>query len=87
LDNYGKHSFLEYLDFVADPHIYGTEYDINMLCLFLSILIDVYTSSLLSNIGGESRCEPPMHFGEICDTNVILWNCKEHYEPIQLLSV
>ncbi len=27
-DNYGKHSFLEYLDFVADPYTYGTEYDI-----------------------------------------------------------
>jgi hypothetical protein len=46
LDNYGKHSFLEYLDFVADPYTYGTEYDIFMLCGSLNILIDVYTSSL-----------------------------------------
>jgi hypothetical protein len=60
---------------------------INMLYGFLNILIDKYTSSLLSNIGRESRCEPPMHFGGICDTNVILWHYKEHYEPIQLLSV
>jgi len=35
LDNYRKHSFLEYLDFVADPYTYGTEYDIIMLCAFL----------------------------------------------------
>jgi hypothetical protein len=65
LDNYGKHSFLEYLDFVTDPHIHGTEYDIIMLCGFINILIDVYTSSLLSNIGWESRCEPPLHFEKI----------------------
>jgi hypothetical protein len=44
-------------------------------------------SSLLSHICQESRCEPPLHFGENCDTNVILWHYKEHYEPIQLLSV
>jgi hypothetical protein len=37
LDNYGKHSFLEYLDFVIDPYTYGTEYDIIMLCGFLNI--------------------------------------------------
>jgi hypothetical protein len=77
LDNYGKHSFLEYLDFVTDPHIYGTEYDIIMLCGFLNISIDVYTTSLLSNIGGETSC----------DTNVILWHYQEHYGPIKLLSV
>jgi hypothetical protein len=49
----------------------------------------VYTSSLLSNIGQESRCEPPLHFGENCDTKIILWDYKEqeHYEPIQLLSI
>jgi hypothetical protein len=80
LDNYGKQSYLECLDFVADSHIHGTEYDIDMLCGFLNILIDVYTSSLLSNIGAELRCEPPMHFGGIRDTNVILWHYKEHYE-------
>ncbi len=33
LDNYGKHSFLEYLDFIENPYTYGTEYDIIMLCL------------------------------------------------------
>jgi hypothetical protein len=86
-DNCGKHSFLEYLDFVADLNIHGTEYDIDMLCGYLNILVDVYTSSVLSNIGGESMCEPPIPFGGICDTNVILWHCKEHYEPIQFLSV
>jgi hypothetical protein len=56
-----------------------------MLCGFLNILIDVYTSSLLSIIGGELRSEPPLHFGVIRDTNVILGHYKEHYEPIQLL--
>ena len=85
LDNYGKHSFLEYLDFVSDPYTYGTEYDIIMLCGFLNVLIDLYTSSLLSIIGGELRSETPLHFGGIHDTNVILWHYKEHYEPIQLL--
>jgi len=85
LDNYGKHSFLEYLDFIENPYTYGTEYDIIMLCAFLNISIDVYTSSLLSIIGGESRSERPLHFGGIRETNVILWHYKEHYEPIKLL--
>jgi hypothetical protein len=62
LDNYGKQKFWEYLDFVADPNIHGTEYDNDMLCGFLNILINVYTSSSLSNIDGESRYEPPLHF-------------------------
>ncbi len=35
---------------------------------------------------GESRSDRPLHFGGICDTNVILWHYKEHNEPIQLLS-
>ncbi len=61
LDNYGKHSFLEYLDFIENPYTYGTEYDIIMLCAFLNISIDVYTSSLLSIIGGKSRSEGPLH--------------------------
>ena len=85
LDNYGKHSFLEYLDFMENPYTYGTEYDIIMLCAFLNISIDVYTSSLLSIIGGELRSERPLHFGGIRDTNVILRHYKEHYEPIKLL--
>jgi hypothetical protein len=33
-DNYGKMSFFEYLDFIANPAIYGTEYDIVMFCEF-----------------------------------------------------
>jgi hypothetical protein len=81
----GNIVFWNILDFVVDPYTYGTEYDIIMLCGFLNISIDMYTSSLLSIIGGELRSEPPLHFGGICDTNVILWHYKEHYEPIQLL--
>ena len=76
---------MEYLDFMENPYTYGTEYDIIMLCAFLNISIDVYTSSLLSIIGGELRSERPLHFGGIRDTNVILWHYKEHYEPIKLL--
>jgi hypothetical protein len=70
---------------LSQTRMYGTEYDIIMLCGFLNILIDVYTSSSLSIIGGESRSETPLHFGGIHDTNVILWHYKAHYEPIQLL--
>jgi len=56
-----------------------------MLCGFLNSLIDEYTSTLLSIIGGESRSETQLHFVGIRDTNVILWHYKEHYEPIQTL--
>ncbi len=50
---------------MVDQKIYGTEYDILMFCWFLNILLDAYTSSLVNNKDGESRCELPMHLEEI----------------------
>ncbi len=41
IDNYGKTSFLDYLALMEDPKIYGTEYDIIMLCEFLNTSIKV----------------------------------------------
>jgi hypothetical protein len=57
-------SYLEYLDFVADPKIYGTEFDIVMLYRFLEISIYMYTAALLVSENGKLRCEPPMHLRE-----------------------
>jgi hypothetical protein len=34
LDPYGKNKFFEYLDYMKDPTVYGTEYDILLLCDF-----------------------------------------------------
>jgi hypothetical protein len=85
-DNYGKRSYLEYLDFMANSAIYGTEYDIVMLCGFLEISIYVYTSSLLVRKNGELSCEPPMHFGGDCEFKIFLWHHKEHYEQIVIAS-
>jgi hypothetical protein len=59
-NNYGKMSYLEYLDLLENPTIYSTEYDIIMLCGFLEISICVYTSSLLVKKNGELSCELPM---------------------------
>jgi hypothetical protein len=36
-DNYRKMSYLEYLDFLVEPKIYGIECDIVILCGFLEI--------------------------------------------------
>jgi hypothetical protein len=44
-DSYSKNSYSEYISFLMDPKVYGTEYDIVMLCQFLNISIDVYSLS------------------------------------------
>lgn len=46
-DAYGKNSCMEYLESMMDARIYGTEYNIIMLCEFLHKSIDVYSSSLV----------------------------------------
>jgi hypothetical protein len=71
-DNYGKSSYLEYLGLLENPTIYGTEYDIVMLCGFLDMSIYVYTPSLLVNKDGELSCGIPMHFGENCEREIFL---------------
>jgi hypothetical protein len=63
-DNYGKISFLDYLAFMEDPKIYGTEYNLFILCEFLNISIKVYTSSLVKNTGDKISVELPFHYGE-----------------------
>jgi hypothetical protein len=81
-DNYGKSSYLEYLGLLENLTIYGTEYDIVMLCGFLDMSIYVYTPSLLVNKDGELSCGIPMHFRENCEREIFLWHHEEHYELI-----
>jgi len=85
-DNYGKTSFLDYLALMEDPKIYGTEYDIFMLCEFLKISILVYSSSLLQDNNGEITVETPYRYGEAYQSTVLLWYFQEHYEPIDVLQ-
>jgi len=85
-DNYGKTSFLDYLALMEDPKIYGTEYDIFMLCKFLKISIRVYSSSLVQDNNGEITVETPYRYGEAYQSTVLLWYFQEHYEPIDVLQ-
>jgi hypothetical protein len=46
IDCYNKNSYMEYLEFMKSPTVYGTEYDIIMLCEFLKVSIKVFSPSL-----------------------------------------
>ncbi len=39
---------MEYLEFMKTPMVFGTEYDIIMLCEFLKVSIKVFSPSLFS---------------------------------------
>jgi hypothetical protein len=64
MDAYGKNNFFEYLDCMTDPTVYGTEYDILLLCESLKVSIDVFSSSSISFQNGYMDCPPPLSFGE-----------------------
>jgi hypothetical protein len=39
-DSYGELSYLHYLEYMMDPKVYGTDYDLVMLCEFLQVSIN-----------------------------------------------
>jgi len=82
IDCYNKNSYMEYLEFMKSPTVYGTEYDIIMLCEFLKVSIKVFIPSLFSDKQGMCHCEEPVHFGDVTQTLISLWLSNEHYEPI-----
>ncbi len=49
IDCYNKNSYMEYLEFMKTPMVFGTEYDIIMLCEFLKVSIKVFSPSLFSD--------------------------------------
>jgi hypothetical protein len=71
-DSYGKHSYMHYLEYMMDPNVYGTEYDLVMLCEFLQVSINVYSSTLT-----------PIKYGKEELVTMNLWHQNEHYEPIE----
>jgi hypothetical protein len=86
-DTYGKNSYLDYLTFLTDPKIYGTEYDIIMLCEFLNVCIEIYSSSLVKFKDGKLVCQKPLLFGDLNSPKILLWHYKEHYEQIVKIGV
>jgi hypothetical protein len=82
VDAYGKQNFFEYLDYMKDTTVYGTQYDILLLCEFLDISIDVYSSSSISFRNGYMDCPPPLSFGNRESFKIILWHENVHYEPV-----
>jgi hypothetical protein len=75
IDCYNKNSYMEYLEFMKTPTIFGTEYDIIMLCEFLQVSIKVFSPSMY-------HCEEPVVYGEVTQMVINLWLSNEHYEPI-----
>ncbi len=79
IDCYNKNSYLE---FMKTPTVFGTEYDIIMLCEFLRVSIKVFSPLLFSDKQGKCHCEEPVHFGDVTQTLISLLLSNEHYEPI-----
>ncbi len=73
---------MEYLEFMKTPTVFGTKYDIIMLCEFLKVSIKVLSPSLFSDKQGMCHCEEPLVFGDFSQTVIILWLSNEHYEPM-----
>ena len=72
---------MEYLEFMKTPTVFGTEYDMIMLCAFLKVSIKVFSPSLFSDKKGMCHCEEPLVFGDLSQTVINLWLSNEHYEP------
>jgi hypothetical protein len=64
IDCYNKNSYMEYLEFMKTPTVFGTEYDIIMLCEFPKVSIKVFSSLLFSDKQGMCHCEEPLVFGD-----------------------
>jgi len=80
IDCCNKNSYMEYLEFMKTPTVFGTEYDIIMLCpsryfLYCSFPIN-------KECQGMCHCEEPLVFGDLSQTVINLWLSNEHYEPI-----
>jgi hypothetical protein len=73
---------MEYLEFMKTPTVFGTEYDIIMLCAFLKVSIKVFSPLLFPDKQGMCHCEEPVHFGDVTQMLISLRLSNEHYEPI-----
>jgi len=73
---------MEYLEFMKSPTVFGTEYDLIILCEFLKVSIKVFSPSLFSNTQGMCHCEEPVHFGDVTQMLISLSLSNEHYESI-----
>jgi hypothetical protein len=82
IDCYIKNSYMEYLEFMKSPTVFGTEYDIIILCEFLKVSIKVFSPSRFSNTQGMCHCKEPVHFGDVTQMLISLSLSNEHYESI-----
>jgi len=73
---------MEYLELMKTLTVFGTEYDIIMLCEFLKVSIKVFSPSLFSDKQGMCHYEEPLVFGDLSQMVINLWLSNEHYEPI-----
>jgi hypothetical protein len=73
--------------FLTDPKIYGTEYDIIMLCEFLNVCIEIFSSTLVKFEDGKLVCQKLLLFGDFNYPKILLWHYKEHYEEIVKIGV
>ena len=81
-DCYNMHSYMQYLEHMKNLKVFGTEYDIIMLCEFLQVSIKVFSPSLFFGDGNLLQCNPPPFYGDQHKKTILLWLSNLHYEPI-----
>lgn len=59
---YGLSNYVEYLDYIEDPKVYATTFDLYMLSHFLQTGIEIYSTTSNSNlINGENTAMTNWH--------------------------
>jgi len=82
VDCYGKQNYIQYLVFMKDPKVFGTEFDVVLLCKYLQISIKVFTPAdfkeELGFLSSDIRC---VH-GKENHQRINLWLHNLHYKLI-----
>jgi len=82
VDCYGKQNYIQYLVFMKDPKVFGTEFDIVLLCKYLQISIKVFTPADFKEEHGFLSCDIHCVHGNENHQRINLWLHNLHYEPI-----
>jgi len=82
VDCYGKQNYIQYLVFMKDPKVFGTEFDVVLLCKYLQISIKVFTPADFKEEHGFLSCDIHCVHGNENHRRINLWLHNLHYEPI-----
>ena len=81
-DCYGQQNYIQYLSYMRDPTVFGTELDVVLLCEYLKVSIKVFTPKDFVEQNGFLSCNPQFVHGDENHQRINLWLQNLHYEPI-----